>query len=1095
MPQSTAYGPLIAPLLLALAPVPAVAGDAEPEGPEPVPLAFETRQGTWMGVDLHPTGDRFLFDLLGDVYELPIEGGAATRLTSGPSWDTEPRYSPDGARILFSSDRGGNLNLWLMDADGGRPRPLTRADDQRTSDAAWSPDGDYLVARRRHTDTSSIGTWELWLHDRLGGDGVQITRKEEQAASEPAFSPDGRFVFFSARAARYAYDRDPNQGIWQVWRYDRHTGQKRPITGEHGGVVRPTPSPDGRRLAVVRRRAARTRLEILDLETGALRATGASLDPDEQEGFGVHGSYPRMDWFPDGRHLLLFAEGGFWKVDADTGGRTAIPFVAEVEQAITPAVRPARSAVEERVRARLIRWPAVSPDGRELVFGALGSLWRMELPDGEPRRLVDHEGRAFGPAWSPDGRSIAFVTWSDEEGGAVRIAPRGGGRSRVVSRGRAKYSNPSFSPDGRELVALRGSGGPERGHDLARELWSDVVIIDVRSGAETVVASTAGLKRAARPRFSADGRRVLFPEERPVERAAATGVLVSVNRDGTDRRDVLKVGQAQDVVPSPDGRWVAFKEHHHAWLARIPEAGRGPLELSREGGGVPVWRLSDLAGDWVDFSADGDEVTWGWGPELSRLELASLTAWEEQRQEEADGDDDDDDDDSASDEEVELPPSTTVAIDLRVPRAKPSGSVAVTGARIVTMRGDEVLEGATIVTVDDRIAAVGPDGTVAIPAGAKVLDGAGATIVPGLIDAHAHLHFSAMDVMPEQSWRYLANLAYGVTTVHDPSVYTDQAFTFAEMVEAGLMTGPRVFSTGMILYGAAGNFRSDVQSLEDARRHVRRMKALGAISIKSYQHPRREQRRWLVQACREEGILNVPEGGGDLWNDLGFVLDGHSAIEHAIPTVPLYEDAVRLLAASDTFWTPTLLVAYGGPAGEHFFYWKHEVWKDERLATFTPPGWLERKRRRRLVAPDDEWRHQEVARQAAKVAAAGGHVTLGGHGQLQGLGPHWELWALGGPGAMEPHQALRSATIEGARYLGMEADLGSLEPGKLADFVVLERNPLEAIENSDSVRWVVKNGELFDAATMDRLWPEPQRRPRMVWEIAEGVEPAHVVEE
>ena len=180
--------------------------------------------------------------------------------------------------------------------------------------------------------------------------------------------------------------------------------------------------------------------------------------------------------------------------------------------------------------------------------------------------------------------------------------------------------------------------------------------------------------------------------------------------------------------------------------------------------------------------------------------------------------------------------------------------------------------------------------------------------------------------------------------------------------------------------------------------------------------------------------------------------------------------------------------------GEHYFYSRFEVWNDERLATFTPPGWLHRKRRRTLVAPDDEWRHQAVARQASKVQAAGGHVTVGGHGQLQGLGVHWEMWGLGGPGAMAPHDALRAATIEGARYLGMEAELGSLEPGKLADLVVLERNPLDGIENSDSVRWVIKNGELFDAATMDRVWPEPERRGRLVWEIAEGVEPAHAVE-
>ena len=1088
-------------LLLSLILCPSV--DAAPEeapwsvddlpGPS-AEVELSLSEGTWLGLDVHPEGDRILFDLLGDLYVLPIEGGRAARLTSGAAWDTEARWSPDGRELVFTSDRGGNRNLWLADADGARPRALTSETEARVSDAAWTPDGEHLVARKRTTDSSSIGLHELWLFDRFGGAGLALSKKEETAGlSEPSLSPDGRYVYFSARDARYRYDRDPNRGIWQVRRLDRASGTARPLTGEFGGAVRPTPSPDGRSLALVRRVREATHLEIQDLETGARRTLADWLSRDEQEGFAVSGLYPRMDWTPDGRRIVLWAKGGLWSIDVATGERTAIPFEVEASLSVTEALRPPRSPVESTVAARLVRWPVLAPGGVRVVYSALGSLWTQPW-GGAARRLTDAEHREYAPTFSPDGRWLAWVSWSDARGGAIHVRPARGGTVRTVGRVGPKYSNPSFSPDGRKLVLLRGSGGHARGQDLAGELWSEVVVLDLDRGTLDVVTETAGLKRAARPVFSSDGRRVLFPEERDVPLQGAEGLLYSVNLDGSDRRVVLEVGHATDILPSPDGRWVGFQEAHHVWLARVPEAGGAPLEIAREGGAVPVWRLSVDAGDWLSFSPDGGHVSWNDGPELRRLKLDDLLAWQAAQQEEArveaeaaraeagtDGDEDEDE------EEQSVPPSEAMTLDAHLPRAVPSGAVAVTGARIVTMEGDLVLEGATILTRHDRIAAVGPDGSVSIPEDAHVVDGSGTTVLPGLVDVHAHLHFSALDTMPEQDWRYVANLAYGVTTVHDPSVFTDQAFVFAELVEAGAMWGPRVFSTGEILYGASGSFRSEIGERDDAFRHIRRMKRLGAISVKSYQQPRRDQRQWVIEAGRAEGLLVVPEGGGDTLGNLTMIVDGHSAIEHALPTTPLHADIVGLFAASNTYYTPTLLVAYGGAMGEHYFYAREPAWKNARLLRFTPQGVVDaRSRRLRVVAPEGDWHHQDVAASAAAVQRAGGRVTLGGHGQLQGLGSHWELWALAGPGAMTPHEALRSATIHGAAYLGMEEHLGSLAVGKLADFFVVEGNPLERIEDSEQVRWTVKNGVLYDAASMDRVWPSPASLPPLLHEIARG---------
>ena len=1058
-------------------------------------LEFTTRTGTWMSVDVHPDGDRFVFDLAGDLYELPLTGGAASRLTAGASWDAEPRYAPDGGTIVFTSDRGNNNNLWLMDADGSRPRALTEEAGVRLRDAAWSPEGDYLVARRRMTDRSSIGTNELWLYHRLGGTGVQLTKKEEAAGvMEPSLSPDGRYVYFSMRAGRFNYNQDPNAGIWQIGRLDRMTGQLRPLTGEFGGAIRPTPSPDGRSLAILRRVRAKTVLEIYDLASGARRPVADWLDRDGQESFANNGLYPRMDWTPDGR-ILLTAQGRFWLVDVAGGERTEVPFEAEISAFLHEPVRPKRSPVKDVVDARLIRWPVLSPDGREILFGALGGLWRMSLPDGAPQPLkTPNAARLYCPAWSADGDFITFVSWDDAVGGAVWVMPsRGPGTAKRVSVQGPKFTNPSFSPDSREIVVLRGSGSHLRGVDLGWELWSDVVLLDVagRTLTETIVTATGGLPMHARPRFSADGRRILLPETGTPDPAGnAPGVLVSVNRDGTDRKTVLQVAHATEIVPSPDGRYVAFQDGHHVWLSAVPSAGAPPATIGAGAGATPGWRLSEHSGSWVDFAQDGASVTWGYGPEVHRVLIDDVLAWEEGRQETARlaGDDDDsagDDDDSAAPEPPAIPPSAVYPIALQQPRAVPRGLTAYTGARVVTMVGDEVLEGVTVLVRDDRIEAVGRD--VVVPATAHVVDAAGTTIVPGFIDVHAHMHFSAVDVLPAQHWQYFANLAYGVTTTHDPSAFTENAFAFAELVETGAMWGPRIFSTGQILYGAGGAFRSDIQTREDARRHMLRMKQLGAISVKSYQQPRRDQRQWLVEEGRKEDMLVVPEGGGDLFNNFTMVLDGHTSIEHALNVAPLHEDLLTIFAASGLGYSPTLLVTYGGPMAENWFFSREPVWAIEKLQRFTPQAVLDpRARRPQLNAPDDEWFHRDIAAAAAAIARKGGLVTLGAHGQLQGLGAHWELWALASEGAMTPIEALRAATVSGATYLGMEADLGTIEAGKLADFLVLERDPLADIENTDSLRFVIKNGEQFDANTMDRLWPDPAPKPVTSFEIAEG---------
>ena len=593
---------------------------------------------------------------------------------------------------------------------------------------------------------------------------------------------------------------------------------------------------------------------------------------------------------------------------------------------------------------------------------------------------------------------------------------------------------------------LRGAGGTVSA-DLASEAWYEVVLLtrDRRGWRSRPITAVDAHWGARKQRLRLhDGRLYFLEFAAPEPRKAETATLVSIALDGSDRREHLDLGQATEATLSPALDAIAYVVGHQLHVAALPP---DPRDLALDA--LPHAQVTDIVADWVGFGPDGSEVTWAQGPILHRRPIAGL--WT-----------DDDPPDPADDPAIER-----IEVALTVPRARPTGAVVLKGGRLIPMAGPQpALDGVDVVIQGDRIAAVGPD--LAIPEGAVVIDCTGKTVLPGLIDVHAHLHFSSGDILPEQEWRYQVALDYGVTTVHDPSTLTDVVFTQAEMVAAGRMRGPRVYSTGSVLYGALGSHNAVTPSLEAAHAHVARLKAAGATSVKVYQQSARTQRQWYLDACAAHDVLCVPEGGGDLWMDLGMVVDGYPAMEHALPTAPLYRDVIELWAAAaeggdglGTFYTPTLQVAYGGLGAHHFFATRDRPVDDPWLRRHTPHRQLEAQLwRGGVAAHPDDWRFRRTARDAAAIRSAGGHVTLGAHGELQGLGVHWELWALAGPDAMDPHDALATATLEGARYLGLDAELGSIEVGKLADLLVVNGDPLADIEATARVHAVLKNGEI-----------------------------------
>lgn len=1030
-------------------------------------IEFTTDEVTWMSVDVSPDGTTLVFDLLGDLYTLPATGGEATRIVGGMSFESQPKFSPTGDTIAFLSDRSGVENLWLVDLDGQNPRPVTedeptKARPQLMASPSWTPDGDYLLVSKMRPPERTFG---LFMVHRDGGTGVRVGPEppspEPPSPGQPRVqppnklgavaSPGGRFIYYAERQGSFSYNAQ--FPIWQIQRFDRETSETATITNSPGSAMRPVLSPDGRHLVFATRFRTETGLRVRDLETGAERWLAYPVTRDDQESRASRDTMPGYAFVPDGSALVVPIGGKLHRVDFDTGASERIPFTARVAAEVGPRIHfPGRVDDSDTVRARVIRWPALSPDGTRLAFSAFNRIWTMDLPAGTPERLTELDVGEYMPAWSPDGRHIAFVTWSTDGGHLYRAEP--GGSVERLSQYPAYYADPVYVPTGDRIVFITGNREDQlysvanvHGDGEIRGVrptgTTDLRVMPANGGEATLIASTQGGRS---PHFTNDPERIYL---------TTSDGLVSVRVDGFDRKTHLVITgtgpgpdppTAESMVLAPDGRHAFVNLQNRHYVVSVPRIGKEALEITIAPGSdapVPVAEKSADGGDFLSWSSDGSEILWSRGRTFYRETL--------------DGERD------------------TIDVAVERPRPKPHGTVVLQGAeRIITMRGDEVMRGGDVVVTDNRIAAVGTD--VEIPPGAEVIDVSGKTVMPGLVDAHAHM-WAPRQLHQTQVWQYLANLAYGVTTTRDPQTSTDDVFAYADLVESGEILGPRIYATGPGVFSTSG-----VTDQEAADRLLSRYaEAYDSRTIKQYVAGDRIVRQWVAVAARDHGLTPTTEGALDLKLDLTQMADGYSGHEHSLPIIPVYDDVATYVARTETYYTPTILVAYGGPWTENYFFQNTDVAQDEKLARFIPYQLLDNMvRRRGQWFLEDEYVHEEIAEGCARIVRAGGKCCLGSHGQLQGIGAHWETWALQSGGLTE-HETLRAVTLHSAEAIALSADLGSLEPGKLADILVLDENPLENIENTNTLRYVMKNGELLDAATLDQIWPEKKKLPEQFW--------------
>ncbi|TPE42652.1 amidohydrolase family protein [Pontibacter mangrovi] len=1025
-------------------------------------ITFTTDEGTWMSVDVSPDGKEIVFDMLGDIFIMPISGGKAKVLRSGRPYEVQPRFSPDGKYISFTSDAGGGDNIWVMKRDGSEAKQITNENFRLLNNAVWTPDGEYLIARKHYTNTRSLGAGEMWMYHRTGGTGVQLTKRknDQQDAGEPFASPDGKYVYFSedmSGGSTFEYNKDPNGQIYVIRRVDRHTGEIDNVITGNGGSVRPVLSHDGKYVAFVRRVRTKSVLFVHDLSTGEEWPIYDELNHDQQEAWAIFGVYPYFSWTPDNKNIVFWAGGKINKVNVATREVANIPFEATATHYLTEAVRHDHSKdggiAPKAFTAKAIRHAVTSPDGKTLVFNAAGYIYKKDLPNGKPERITQGRDFEFYPSFSPDGKSIVYSTWNDDNFGALYKLDirRKNPKPTKLTTEKGFYTEPKFSPDGKYIVYTKEGGNNHMGYVHGKH--QGIYYMPASGGKATLVQ-----EHGASPLFNATSDRIFYTGYEGGKYA-----FKSVDLNGKNEQTHYTSKYTDQFYPSPDNKWIGFVELFNGYIAPFTANGSG-LDLSADTKAVPVARFTRDAGTSIHWSADSKKVHWVLGDEYFSNDLKDRFAFV-----------------PGAPEELPAVDTTGTKIGLELKTDVPEGKVAFTNARIITMKGDEVIEGGTIVVEGNRIVAVGKD--VNVPKDAKVVDAAGKTIMPGIVDVHAHLGTFRLGMSPQKQWSYFANLAYGVTTTHDPSSTTEMVFSQSEAVRSGAMVGPRIFSTGTILYGADGNFKAVINSLDDARSHLRRLKAVGGFSVKSYNQPRREQRQQVIEAARELDMSVYPEGGSTFFHNMTMVLDGHSGVEHNLPVAPLYKDVQEVWKASKVGYTPTLIVNYGGNSGEYYWYQKSKVWEKERLLKFTPRSVIDGRSRRVTLVPDEEYENGHIATsKAAKVLTDNGvKVNLGAHGQLQGLGAHWELWMLQ-QGGMTNHEALRAATLNGAEYLGMGTEIGSLEAGKLADLIVLDANPLENIRNSEQVKYTMINGRLYDAATMTELGNYDKKPGNFWWE-------------